>query len=74
MIDKYLTLAYRRTVQGENVDPDSALQTTEEYKAALKDELRRINKLGLGANLASRDFVSYQNKRAIEAALKKLET
>lgn len=68
---RYLDLAYRRTVMGEDVEPDSVL--TSEIEAALKAELARINRLGLGASLASRDFASYQHKRAIEAALAELE-
>ncbi len=70
---QYLALAYRRTVLGEAVDPDSVLTDDEEIVAALKAELVRINRLGLGANLASRDFVSYQAKRAVEAALAEIE-
>ncbi len=70
---QYLSLAYRRTVQGEAVDPDSVLTDDAEVVAALKAELARINRIGLGASLASRDFASYQAKKAIEAALVELE-
>ncbi len=70
-LKRYLDLAYRRTVMGEDVEPDSVL--TAEIEAALKAELVRINRLGLGANLASRDFATYQHKRAIEAGLAELE-
>jgi hypothetical protein len=71
---RYLTLSYRRTVLGQNVRPDSVLTDDVQFVAALKAELARINRLGLGANLASRDFASYQHKRALEAALAELET
>ncbi len=69
----FLDLAYRRTVLGQRVEPDSALQDDAQFEAALRAELARINAIGLGANLASRDFVSYQHKRAIEGALAELK-
>ena len=72
-VAEFLKLAYRRMVLGQNVQPDSVLTDDAQFVAALKAELARINRLGLGANLASRDFASYQHKRAIEAALVKLE-
>ena len=72
-IVEYLDLSYRRNVLGDHrVIPERALRRDPEYIAALTAELKRIR--GLGAvNLASRDFVSYQHKRAIEAALAELE-
>ncbi len=72
-VSRFLDLSYRRTVLGQAVQPDSVLSDDVQFKAALQAELSRIGRLGLGANLASRDFASYQHKRAIEAALLELE-
>lgn len=69
---KYLNLSYRRTVLGERVDPDSALEDDENYVAALRAELARVRKIGLGASLVGRDFAMYQRQKAIEAALETL--
>jgi hypothetical protein len=71
-ITEYLTLSYRHDVLGDRrATPERALHSDDEYVAALKAELKRIRDLGI-SNLAQRDFVSYQNARAIEAALKRL--
>lgn len=71
-IAEYLSLAYRHDVLGDRkVAPERALRQDPEYVTALKDELKRIRSIGV-SNLAQRDFVSYQNARAIEAALKRL--
>jgi hypothetical protein len=71
-LDRYLTQVYRRDILGESVEvgmpvPDPQLL------ADIKAELARINALRLGANLASRDFVSYQNRQALEKLLAQLE-
>lgn len=68
-----LDLAYRQRVLRQNVTPDSVLVDDAAFKAAVEAELARINGLGLGANLASRDFATYQQKLALEAALAKLK-
>lgn len=69
---KYLSGAYRHDVLGEsgNVPLPTA---TAELIAEAKAELARINGLRLGANLAQRDFASYQHRRALMALLEKLE-
>jgi hypothetical protein len=72
-IASFLDLAYRQKVLGQRVYPESVLRDDVQFIAALRTELARINAIGLGANLASRDFASYQHKRAIEAALIELE-
>lgn len=64
----YLNASYRRDVMRETVEvampaPDP------EVKASAEKELARINALRLGANLAQRDFASYQHKRALEHLL-----
>ena len=72
-IADYLNLSYRHDVLGDRrVIPANALSANPEFVAALKAELKRIRDLG-SSNLAQRDFVSYQNVRAIEAALAELE-
>lgn len=63
-MNRYLTEAYRRDVIGESVTvemPDADRALLLEVQA----EIARIDALRLGANLASRDFVSYQNRRAL---------
>lgn len=68
-IAQFLDLSYRRRVLGQTVQPDSALLDDDKFVAALQAELSRIRGLGLGANLASRDFALYQHQQTIEAAL-----
>jgi hypothetical protein len=63
-LDKYLTQVYRRDVIGkptvvEMPEPDPKLM------AEIEAEIARIDGLHLGAHLANRDFVSYQNRRAL---------
>ena len=48
-------------------------KATAELIAKAKAQLAGIDALNLGTNLASRDFVSYQNRRALVALLKHLE-
>jgi len=71
-LDQYLTDSYRQDVMGESVNVQTPVPSPE-LIAAIKAELARIDGLRLGANLANRDFVSYQHKRALEQLLKKLE-
>lgn len=71
-LDQYLSQAYRRDVMGESVDvkmpgPDPKLM------AEIEAALARIDALRLGAHLASRDFVSYQNRRALIALRDRLK-
>lgn len=68
----YLVQAYRRDILNESVvvempAPDPKLI------AEIETELARINALGLGANLINRDFVSAQNKQALEKLLAQLK-
>jgi hypothetical protein len=71
-LNEYLEKVYRRDVLGESVEiempePDPKLM------AEIEAELARIDALKLGAHLASRDFVSYQNRRALLALREKLK-
>jgi anti-sigma factor ChrR (cupin superfamily) len=70
---KYLDLAYRRRVLGEHIKPEQLIEADEEFAAAVRARLARINSLGLGANLANRDFASYHHKAALERALAIIE-
>ena len=69
--ERYLADCYRRDILGESVEvamPAPDPKFIEEIEA----EIARIDALRLGPNLASRDFVSYQNRRALEALLVRL--
>ena len=71
-LSQYLTQVYRRDILGESVGvempaPDPKLL------ASVKAEIARIDALRLGPNLVNRDFVSYQNRRALIALLKQLQ-
>jgi len=70
-LDRYLADSYRRDVMGESVRvaipaPDPKLI------AEIEAEVARIDGLRLGAHLANRDFVSYQNRRALVKLLAQL--
>jgi hypothetical protein len=72
-LDRYLAESYRRDVMGESVKietpaPDPSLI------AEIEAEIARIDGLRLGANLANRDFVTYQNRRALMRLLMQLRT
>ena len=72
-LDRYLATSYRHDVMGESVNvemprPDPKL--IEEVEA----EIARIDGLRLGASLANRDFVSFQNRRALTRLLLQLRT
>jgi hypothetical protein len=71
-LDHYLTDCYRRDILGESVGvempaPDPKLI------ASAKAEIARIDALRLGASLVNRDFVAYQNRRALIKLLQQLE-
>lgn len=71
-MDRYLTQAYRRDILGESVGIEMPAPDPE-LIATVKREITRIDELRLGASLASRDFVAYQNKRALVRLLEQLE-
>jgi hypothetical protein len=62
-LNDYLAQAYRRDVMGESVMVEMPQVDLKEVEA----QIARIDALRLGAHLASRDFVSYQNRRALIA-------
>jgi len=68
----YLTHVYRRDVLRESVEVEMPAITPEAIEAA-KQELKRIDAMKLGANLASRDFVAYQDRRVLQAFLAEAE-
>lgn len=71
-IARYLTDAYRRDILGESVEVGMPVANPDLIKR-IKAEITRIDGLRLGSALASRDFASYQNRRALEKLLKQLE-
>lgn len=62
-LDDYLAQAYRRDVL--RTQNRVAVEVTPELIAAARKKLAEIDGLRLGATLASRDYVSYQNRRAL---------
>ena len=71
-LDRYLAQVYRRDVKRESVKIEMP-KATAELIAGIKAQVAHIDGLGLGANLVNRDFVAYQNRRALVALLKHLE-
>lgn len=71
-VGRYLSDSYRRDILGESVE----LKVPESHPkriASIKAGLVWIDGLRLGANLAQRDFVLYQHRRALERLLRQLE-
>ena len=67
-LQRYLTDVYRRDILCESVVVEMP-QPNPKLVEEVKTEIARIDALRLGSNLANRDFVSYQNRRALEALL-----
>jgi hypothetical protein len=75
-VTEYLGDCYARDVLRKDAMPTMPDDPEElaAFEAKLRERLDKINRIGIrGADLASRDFASYQQKRAILAALKSLE-
>ena len=68
-LSTFLTQTYRRDVLGESIEVDMA----EIDLAEVERGIAAIDELKLGAHLASRDFVAYQNRRALVALRDKLK-
>jgi hypothetical protein len=66
---EYLVRAYRRDVMGESVEIE---MPGPEVLADVEARIKAIDRLGLGAHLANRDFASYQDRRALVALRDKL--
>jgi hypothetical protein len=71
-VDDYLAQSYRRDVLGTQLTV-TAPEPTPETIAEVKARVAQIDGLRLGATLASRDYVSYQNRRALVRLLAELE-
>jgi hypothetical protein len=71
-LDRYLTESYRRDVMGESVKVETP-SAEPDLIAQIEAEITRIDGLHLGASLASRDFVAYQNRRALVRLLSHLK-
>lgn len=75
-VQTFLGAHYARDILGEDTvpivpdDPEELAQ----FKAALQDRLKQINRVGLpAASLASRDFAAAQQRRAILSTLESLK-
>jgi hypothetical protein len=71
-LDRYLSDSYRRDVMGESVKVETP-SPDPKLIAEIETEVARIDGLRLGAHLANRDFVSYQNRRALIRLLSQLK-
>jgi hypothetical protein len=71
-LDRYLTDSYRRDVMGESVKIETP-KIDPKLGEEIEREIARIDALRLGANLANRDFVAYQNRRALLRLLSQLK-
>ena len=69
----YLAQSYQRNVMNKPVSI-TPLTADPDLVAEIKAEIARIDQYRLGANLVSRDFVAYQNRRALVRLLEELET
>ena len=67
-LGEYLWQAYRHDVLHESVMVEKP-ELTDEMRTEAKAEIARIDALRLGADLARRDFASYQHRRALKALL-----
>jgi hypothetical protein len=63
-LSEYLVRAYLRDVMGESTEIE---MPGLEALADVEAQIKAIDRLGLGAHLANRDFVAYQNRRALVA-------
>jgi hypothetical protein len=70
-LDRYLTQAYRREVLGESVVIEMP-PPEDDLIAEIEAQIARVDSLRLGASLASRDFASYANRRALFGLLSAL--
>lgn len=68
-LSRYLAQVYRRDVMGESATPIEMPAVDRETLLDIQAEVARIDRLGLGAHLVNRDFVSYQNRRALMTLL-----
>ena len=71
-LDRYLADSYRRDVMGESVKVEMPTANPQ-LIAEIEAEIARVDGLRLGAHLANRDFVSYQNRRALVKLLVQLK-
>lgn len=71
-LERYLTDVYRRDILGESVGVEMPAANPELITQA-KAEIARIDALRLGPHLANRDFVSFQNRKALVQLLAELE-
>jgi hypothetical protein len=68
-LSNFLAQAYRRDVLGESLE----VEMPDLDPDVIDREIAAIDALKLGAHLASRDFVSYQNRRVLVALRDRLK-
>lgn len=66
---RYLVEHYQRHVLGESVKIEMLASADPGLVNEIEAELARIDAIGLGANLAQRDFDSYQSRIALQELL-----
>jgi hypothetical protein len=71
-IGRYLTDSYRRDILGESVEVGMPAADPQ-LIARVETMIAGIDGVRLGANLAQRDFVSYQHRRALVRLLAQLK-
>jgi len=71
-LQRYLAQKYKKDVLGQQVVIDQ-LGGDKSVIDEIKAEIARIDALKLGANLAQRSFIDYQNRRALEDLLNVLQ-
>jgi hypothetical protein len=73
ILKRFLTQRYQRDILHGSVQI-TPMVSSQDLVDEIKAEIARIDALKLGANLAQRDFVSYQTRRALVELLAQLET
>lgn len=71
-VARYLTDSYRHDILGESVGVEMPVANPE-LIALVEAGIARIDEMRLGPHLANRDFVSYQNRRALVRLLAQLK-
>lgn len=72
LLDDYLAQSYGREVLGRSIEVVTP-ELTKELIADIKARLAGIDALRLGSSLASRDYVSYQNRKVLVRLLAQAE-
>jgi hypothetical protein len=68
-LKRFLSARYRRDILGESAVQIVPLVNEDGLVDEIRAEIARIDALRLGANLANRDFVAYQDRRVLSEVL-----